>query len=108
VDTVISGAVFALTRMLLVAHIFSLDNWGALARDANDPNKSADVFVTRGISRRNVARRSLGLLAASLTLFALLRRQTRLLRGHCRARRALPAPVGQCQGDSAGSTRSPQ
>jgi 4-hydroxybenzoate polyprenyltransferase len=65
--------------MLLVAHIFSLNDWAGIALDSNDPNKSADVFVTRGVSRRGVAVLSLGLLAASLGLFALLPRQTLLL-----------------------------
>ena len=78
-ETVVSGGVFALASMLLVAHIFSLNDWAGIALDSNDPNKSADVFVTRSISRRDVALLSVGLLVASLTLFALLRGQTLLL-----------------------------
>lgn len=71
--------VFTLASMLLVAHIFSFNDWANIALDSNDPNKSADVFVTRGISREGVAVFSLLLLGASLVLFALLRRQTLLL-----------------------------
>jgi 4-hydroxybenzoate polyprenyltransferase len=78
-ETVVRGAVFTLASMLLVAHIFSLNDWAGIALDANDPNKSADVFVTRGIRRRDVGVLSLGLLLASLLLFALLRGQTLLL-----------------------------
>jgi len=79
VETAVRGGVFALASMLLVAHIFSLNDWAGIALDANDPNKSADVFVTRGIASRDVAVLSLVLLGASLLLFALLRRQTLLV-----------------------------
>jgi 4-hydroxybenzoate polyprenyltransferase len=77
--TVVRIAVFTLASMLLVAHIFSLNDWAGIALDSNDPNKSADVFVTRGLARRDVAALSLGLLIASLLLFGLLRGQTLLL-----------------------------
>ena len=73
------GGVFTLASMLLVAHIFSLNDWAGIALDSNDPNKSADVFVTRGIARRDIGVLSLGLLVASLLLFALLSRRTLLL-----------------------------
>jgi 4-hydroxybenzoate polyprenyltransferase len=75
-ETVVRGAVFTLASMLLVAHIFSLNDWAGIALDANDPNKSADVFVTRGIARRDVGLLSLGLLLVSLGLFALLAHRT--------------------------------
>jgi 4-hydroxybenzoate polyprenyltransferase len=78
-ETVVSGCLFTLASMLLVAHIFSFNDWAGIALDSNDPNKSADVFVTRGVSRRGVAVLSLSLLAASLLLLALLPRQTLLL-----------------------------
>jgi 4-hydroxybenzoate polyprenyltransferase len=78
-ETVMTGCVLALASMLLVAHIFSFNDWANIALDSNDPNKSADVFVTRGVSRRGVAVLSLGLLVASLLLLGLLRRQTLLL-----------------------------
>jgi 4-hydroxybenzoate polyprenyltransferase len=78
-ETAARGAVFVLASMLLVAHVFSFNDWAGIALDSNDPNKSAAVFVTRGLDRRHVAALSLGLLVASLLLFALLRRQTLLL-----------------------------
>lgn len=68
--------VFALASLLLVAHIFSLNDWAGIALDSNDPNKSADVFVTRGVTRRGLAFLSLGLLASSLLLFARLPART--------------------------------
>ena len=78
-DKVVSMGVCALASSLLVAHVFSFNDWAGIALDSNDPNKSADVFVTRGISRRGVAALSLGLLAASLFLLALLPLPTLLL-----------------------------
>ena len=78
-ESVVSGGLFAVASVLLVAHIFSFNDWAGIALDSNDPNKSADVFVTRGVSRRGVAALSLGLLAASMLLLALLPRQTLLL-----------------------------
>ena len=78
-ETVVRGIVFTLASMLLVAHVFSLNDWAGIALDANDPNKSADVFVTRGLARRDVAVLSLGMLVASLLVLALLARQTLLL-----------------------------
>jgi 4-hydroxybenzoate polyprenyltransferase len=78
-EKVVHVLLFALASMLLVAHIFSFNDWAGVALDSNDPNKSADVFVTRGVSREGVAVLSLTLLAASLLLFGLLRRQTLLL-----------------------------
>jgi len=78
-ETVVCGGVFAVASMLLVAHIFSLNDWAGSALDARDPNKSAGVFVARGIARRDVGVLSLGLLIASLVLFGLLARQTLLL-----------------------------
>src|SRR5437879_4795292 len=76
---VLSMLVCTLASSLLVAHVFSLNDWAGIAPDSNDPNKSSDVFVTRGISRPGVAALSLGLLAASLLLLALLPLPTLLL-----------------------------
>lgn len=78
-QTVARAAMLTLASMLLVAHIFSLNDWANIALDSNDPNKADDVFVVRGIARRNFGVLSLGLLVASLLLFALLRRQTLIL-----------------------------
>ena len=79
VENTVITLVFALASILLVAHVFTFNDWAGIALDSNDPNKSADVFVTRGISQHGVAFLSLGLLAASLLLLALLRVQTLLL-----------------------------
>ena len=78
-EKAVSMLVFALASLLLVAHVFSFNDWAGIALDSNDPNKSADVFVTRGVSRQGVAVLSLGLLVASLLLLGLLGFQTLIL-----------------------------
>jgi 4-hydroxybenzoate polyprenyltransferase len=62
--------VFALASLLLVAHIFTFNDWAGVASDSNDPHKAAKVFSTKGATPRNVLRFSGGLLALSLLLFA--------------------------------------
>jgi len=71
--------VFAVASVFLVAHIFSLNDWAGAAADGNDRRKEAATFLARGVSPRAVLALSLGLLAVSLALFALLRVQTLLL-----------------------------
>ena len=73
------GAVFAVASFLLVAHIFSFNDWANIAPDSSDPNKSARVFSTKGITPRGVLGLSLGLLAGSLLLFAFLPLRTFVL-----------------------------
>jgi 4-hydroxybenzoate polyprenyltransferase len=79
IEHAVTASVFALASVLLVAHVFTFNDWAGIAPDSNDPNKLADVFVGRGISEHGVAFLSLGLLAASLLLLAVLRVQTLLL-----------------------------
>jgi 4-hydroxybenzoate polyprenyltransferase len=79
VEKAVSMSVFAVASVLLVAHVFSFNDWAGIALDSNDPNKSADVFVTRGISPQGVAVFSLALLTASLVLLAFVRFQTLVL-----------------------------
>lgn len=71
--------VFAVASILLVAHIFSLNDWAGAAADGNDRRKKAGTFLARGVSPGAVLALSLGLLAVSLSLFALLRVQTLFL-----------------------------
>lgn len=78
-DKVVSMGVFVLASVLLVAHVFSFNDWANIVLDSKDPNKSADVFVTRGVSRHGIAVLSLTLLAASVLLLALLPRSTLVL-----------------------------
>jgi 4-hydroxybenzoate polyprenyltransferase len=64
--------VFAAASVLLVAHIFVLNDWAGADADLNDPNKVAGVFATKGISRKAIRRLWIGLLASSLALFSFL------------------------------------
>jgi 4-hydroxybenzoate polyprenyltransferase len=68
-----------LGSFLLVAHIFSLNDWAGIAADSNDPNKSASVFSTMRVGARGVLLLSAVLLAASLLVFLLLPSRTFLL-----------------------------
>jgi len=70
---------FALASVLLVAHIFSLNDWAGAAADANDPNKAASVFLTRGVGSREVLALSGSLLLSSLVICALLPGHTLVL-----------------------------
>jgi len=79
VESAVSVLLLALAGFLLVAHIFTFNDWAGIASDSNDPNKSAKVFSTKGITPRGVLLLSSGLLAASLLLFALLPGRTFLV-----------------------------
>ena len=79
VESALSVLLLALAGFLLVAHIFTFNDWAGIASDSNDPNKSANVFSTRGITPRGVLLLSTGLLAASLLVCALLPGRTFLV-----------------------------
>lgn len=64
--------VFAVASVLLVAHIFVLNDWAGVDSDLNDANKVAGVFATKGISRKAMCGSWIALLAISLGLFSIL------------------------------------
>jgi 4-hydroxybenzoate polyprenyltransferase len=70
---------FVISSFLLVAHIFTFNDWAGASTDRNDPNRSENVFSTKGVASRDVLLLSAFLLAVSLVLFAQLSRQTVLL-----------------------------
>ncbi len=72
------GALALLASLLLVAHVFAMNDWANLAADARDPTRSAGVFTARGVSQRAFGVLCVALLVASLLLFALLRGTTLL------------------------------
>ena len=72
VDRLAGLLVLAVANLLLVAHIFVLNDWAGADDDLNDANKWAEAFATKGLSRRGIGRLWLALLAASLSLFAVL------------------------------------
>lgn len=65
-------AILAAANVLLVAHIFMLNDWAGLTTDVADPNRAATVFTTRGVDRREMSGLVLCLLAVSLFLFGRL------------------------------------
>jgi 4-hydroxybenzoate polyprenyltransferase len=71
-EAVAATAVLLLASMLLVAHIWSFNDWAGIVEDLNDPNKAEDVFLVSGVSARGVLALSGTLLIASLALLALL------------------------------------
>lgn len=71
-DRAVPVAVFGVASLLLVAHIFTFNDWAGIAADRRDPNKVADVFLTKGVTRAGIGMLSLVLLVGSLGLFALL------------------------------------
>jgi 4-hydroxybenzoate polyprenyltransferase len=70
---------FVAASFLLVAHIFTFNDWAGASTDRNDPNRSQDVFSKKGVTPRDVLLLCVVLLALSLLLFAQLSRQTFLL-----------------------------
>ncbi len=65
-------ALLVVASLLLVAHIFLLNDWSGLATDLADPNKAAGVFTARGVGRHEIGAFSIALLALSLLLFSRL------------------------------------
>jgi 4-hydroxybenzoate polyprenyltransferase len=65
-------AILLAANVLLVSHIFMLNDWSGLTADLADPNKAARVFTARGVGRREMAVLTIGLLVLSLLLFSRL------------------------------------
>src|SRR5215218_3502138 len=65
-------AILAVANVLLVAHIFMLNDWSGLTTDLTDPNKTAGVFTARGVGRKEIGGLAAVLLALSLFLFSRL------------------------------------
>ncbi|MBK8596711.1 MAG: UbiA prenyltransferase family protein [Holophagales bacterium] len=65
-------ATLVAANVLLVSHIFLLNDWSGQTADLADPNKAAGVFTARGVGRREMGGLTAGLLLASLLLFSRL------------------------------------
>jgi 4-hydroxybenzoate polyprenyltransferase len=63
-------ATLVVANVLLVTHIFMLNDWSGLTSDYADPNKAARVFTARGVGRRDIGVLTAGLLVVSLLLFS--------------------------------------
>ena len=72
-------AVLLLANLLLLIHIFSLNDWAGASSDFGDPNKAYDTFLTRGISKREMGFLSLISGGLSLMTFSLLPMSTFVL-----------------------------
>ena len=59
-------------NLLLVAHIFMLNDWSGAASDLADHHRAAGVFTARGIGRKEMGGLTAGLLLLSLALFSRL------------------------------------
>src|ERR1700760_3358541 len=65
-------AILVVANILLVSHIFMLNDWAGLTTDLADPNKAAHVFTARGVGRGRIGVLTAGLLLLSLLLFSRL------------------------------------
>jgi 4-hydroxybenzoate polyprenyltransferase len=65
-------ATLMVANVLLVTHIFMLNDWSGLTTDLADPKKAARVFTVRGVGRREMGGLTAGLLVLSLLLFSRL------------------------------------
>ena len=65
-DTVWRGTVFLIGDLLLVAHIFVINDWAGIAGDARDPARSSSTFLVRGANRTGMAWLAAALLVSSL------------------------------------------
>lgn len=58
-----------IANVLLVAHVFLLNDWSGVHADLADPNKAAGVFTVRGVGRGEMAALTATLLVLALVLF---------------------------------------
>jgi len=65
-------AILIAANVVLMAHVFMLNDWAGLTADLADPNKAASVFTARGVGSREMAAVTTGLLVLSLLLFSRL------------------------------------
>src|ERR1700693_4697964 len=61
-------AVFAAASFCLAAHVFVLNDWSGMRADSRDPNRAADVFLSKGIGHTWIRYLWIALLALSLLL----------------------------------------
>lgn len=72
----VRGVLFLTASVLLVAHVFLLNDWAGVSADARDPNKSAAVFRARGLADQAAFSFSIVLFAASLVILAVVEPRT--------------------------------
>jgi 4-hydroxybenzoate polyprenyltransferase len=72
VRNLIPVAALLVANILLMAHVFMLNDWSGLTADLADPNKAGDTFTARGVGHREIGGLTSLLLALSLLLFSRL------------------------------------
>lgn len=72
-------SIFVLAGFLLVAHIWSLNDWADLRADEEHEGKSSRVFSSKGVTPPAMLRFSLSLLAVAMALFLALKWETALI-----------------------------
>ena len=65
-------AILVLANLCLMAHVFLLNDWSNLAADLTDSTRADDVFIARGVGRKEVGSLTVGLLVVSLLFFGRL------------------------------------
>jgi 4-hydroxybenzoate polyprenyltransferase len=71
-SNILTFVVFAVASSCLVAHVYVFNDWSGIHGDLRDPNRAAQSFTTKGVSRSELGWLAAALLAASLLLFALI------------------------------------
>jgi 4-hydroxybenzoate polyprenyltransferase len=72
VEHVAPLAILALANVLLVAHVFVINDWANLTTDGVDPARAPSLFTARGVAPREMRGLAAGLLVLSLLLFGSL------------------------------------
>src|SRR5579862_1415716 len=62
-------AILLVANILLVTHIFMLNDWSGLTADLADPHKAGRVFTARGVGRKEMGVLTAALMVLSLLLF---------------------------------------
>lgn len=75
----LTTAILIGANLCLMAHVFVLNDWSGIDGDINDPDRAGRTFAAKGLTRREVGRLAVSLLAISLLLFGLINREALLL-----------------------------
>lgn len=75
-ENAVKAAILVFGSVLLVAHVFCLNDWAGIHGDVKDPGRTEQTFIAKGVSRSAIGFLAVALLAASLLLFGFLGRVT--------------------------------
>jgi 4-hydroxybenzoate polyprenyltransferase len=79
VGNILVLAIFAVASCCLVAHVYVFNDWSGIHGDLKDPNRAAQTFLAKGISRTELGFLATALLVLSLLLFAFVSELTLIL-----------------------------